>query len=502
MKNKIIYLIVATSLFFVGCSEDFLNPERDTRVITSSQIAEGAELNPALVIGTLDGIYSFMVTPGGITRTSTTSARHYDLGQKGVDIWSDLVAGDVALSANSYGWYANTANLVTTVDYNNEENYIIWAYYYNIINSASNVIQQVGGNDANPSSPELRYTLGQAKALRAHAYFYLAQLFQRKYDPAQAILPYNDGVTLTPVKVPASQIYSLILSDLNSSINLLNGFTRTLKHQINVDVAKGILAYAHAAMGNYSDAKIVANEVIASGNYPLTTTAQLAFPGLGSGFNNVATPSWMWGYDITADMEHQLLNWWGQMDYYTYSYQWAGDRKTIDTGLLAMIPANDVRKTQFGTSGTTNRMPINKFFAPNRTAGGQQNITTDYIFMRIEEMYLLSAEAAAKTGDEAGAKTTLKALLASRLGGATEAAATVDPLVGQGLKDYIYLQTRIELWGEGKAYLAMKRNQATVTRGTNHVFRAGQSFAADSDEQSFQIPRREMDNNSSITSQN
>ena len=197
------------------------------------------------------------------------------------------------------------------------------------------------------------------------------------------------------------------------------------------------------------------------------------------------------------------LNWWGQVDYYTYSYQWAGDRKTIDTNLLALIPANDVRRSQFGTSGTTNRMPINKFYDPGRTVGGQQIITTDYIFMRIDEFYLLSAEAAAKSGDDAGAKIRLKQLLTSRFtGGAADADAYVDPLSGAALKQAIYNQTRIELWGEGKSYLALKRNQATVTRGTSHVFRAGQSFAYDIDEMSFQIPQLEMDNNPSITGQN
>jgi hypothetical protein len=202
-------------------------------------------------------------------------------------------------------------------------------------------------------------------------------------------------------------------------------------------------------------------------------------------------------------MGHQLLNWWGQVDYYTYSYQWAGDRKTIDTGLLALIPAGDIRRTQFGTAGTTNRMPINKFFDAGRTAGGQQIVTTDYIFMRVDEFYLLSAEAAAKSGDEAAAKARLKEFMANRLtGGAAAVDAYVDPLSGANLKQAIYNQTRIEFWGEGKSYLALKRNQATVTRGTNHVFRPNQSFAYDIDEMSFQIPQVEMDNNPSITGQN
>ena len=56
----------------------------------------------------------------------------------------------------------------------------------------------------------------------------------------------------------------------------------------------------YAAMGNYADARVLADEIIDSGEYSLTTTGQLAFPGAGSGFNDVNTPSWMWGYDITT----------------------------------------------------------------------------------------------------------------------------------------------------------------------------------------------------------
>jgi hypothetical protein len=497
MKRKLIYFLVATSLITVGCSEDFLDPVRNTNVITSEDIAANAEINPALLEGSLNGIGSLLIEPTGITGT-----RHYDLGQKGVDIWLDILSGDMALSANSYGWYQNTANLVATVDFSREENSIIWRYYYKVIALSNNVINSIGGNDAVPTTPEVRHLLGQAKAYRAYAYFYLAQIFQRAYDPAQPILPYTDGSIITYSKVPASQIYDLIESDLTQAIDLLDDFTPSSKQQINKHIAKGLLAYSYAAIGNYADARTLSEEIINSGAYSITTTPQLAFPGLGSGFNNVSTQSWMWGYDITTEMGHQLLNWWGQMDYYTYSYQWAGDRKTIDTGLLALIPNNDIRKTQFGTSGTPLRMPINKFFSPNRVVGGQQIITTDYLFMRVDEFYFLSAEAAAKSGNEAGAKTRLKEILASRLGGTANADAYVDPLSGANLLQAIYNQTKIEFWGEGKSYLAMKRNQATVTRGTNHVFRAGQSFIYDSDELSFQIPQLEMDNNSEITGQN
>ena len=119
--------------------------------------------------------------------------------------------------------------------------------------------------------------------------------------------------------------------------------------------------------------------------------------------------------------------------------------------------------------------------------------------MRVEEFYLLSAESAARTGNEAAAKATMIDLLDNRM---PNAASTVNALSGAALQDFIYLQTQIEMWGEGKTYFAMKRNQATVTRGVNHVYRAGETFQWDSDEMSFQIPENEINNNPSISEQN
>ncbi|MXN91900.1 RagB/SusD family nutrient uptake outer membrane protein [Flavobacterium sp. Sd200] len=497
MKKSFIYLTVAASLLSVGCSDDFLDPQRDTSVISTRDIAEFSPDNPDLIIGTLEGIYSYMMNDRSIT------TQHFEFGQKGIDIWTDMVSGDMALKGSGYGWYDNTANLLVTTDYTRLENRIIWQYYYKVISSANEVIASVGGNDASPEDETIRYTLGQAKALRAYGYFYLAQLLQRGYDANQPILPFIDGDVNIPSKVPASRIYESIVGDLNSAITLLDGYNRDAKHKVNKSVAQGLLAYTYAAMGDYQNARLMADAVITTGGFPLTTRAQSAYPGAGSGFNDAATASWMWGYDITEAMGQQLINWWGQMDYYTYSYQSAGDYKVIDDALYAQIPANDIRKSQFSTTaGDTYLMPLNKFFDPARQFQQQYIISTDYIYMRVDEMYLLSAEAAAKSGDEAAAKARLVELLSLRYATAAQAQDYANPLSGQALQDAIYLQTRIEFWGEGKTYLALKRNRATITRGTNHLFRAGQTFSYNQDELSFQIPQLEMNNNPAITEQN
>ena len=94
-------------------------------------------------------------------------------------------------------------------------------------------------------------------------------------------------------------------------------------------------------------------------------------------------------------------------------------------------------------------------------------------------------------------KKYLKLLLAERL----PDASYVDGLSGQDLLDEIYLQTRIEFWGEGKSYLAMNRNRATITRGANHLSFAGESFSYDDDRLSFEVPQSEVQNNPNITQQ-
>lgn len=98
------------------------------------------------------------------------------------------------------------------------------------------------------------------------------------------------------------------------------------------------------------------------------------------------------------------------------------------------------------------------------------------------------------TGDEATAKESLKALLSKWI----PDVAYVDALSEQPLIDEIYLQTRIEFWGEGKSYLALKRLERTITTGSNHLSIPGVSFPYDANEMTFEIPLSEVQNNPNI----
>ncbi|KAA3436145.1 RagB/SusD family nutrient uptake outer membrane protein [Rufibacter hautae] len=501
--KKNFYIIAAAffTVFASSCKDDFLEKEPNQQ-FSPEQISRASDKDPSLLTGSINGLYATMYTAG-----SGGTTGHDDFGQKGFDIFSDMLVSDMVLGGVTYGWYSPIVRYQATTNNTQNNAYQPWRYYYRIILGANTVMDALGGQDAELTDPSRRHTMGQAKAMRAYAYFYLAQFYSTGYgDGTEKILPiYTDATMPNQPKSTAAEVYKLIIDDLTEAVVLLEDFNRSSKDQVNKNVAKGLLAYAYAARGTQEDLQKVVtltDEVISTSGHTIMNASAATGtvnPATGvrdpaAGFNNVSNNSWMWGVDLTIANGLDLISWWGQIDLFTYSYAWAGDKKRIDKGLYDAIPVTDTRKAQFTTNATYNLMPINKFYAPARVIGGQRTIETDYVYMRIEEMYLLNAEANARLNQEAPAKDKLKALLAKRMVTAADY-AYVDLLTGKALEDEIYLQTRIELWGEGKAYLAMKRNKRTITRGSNHVYDAGKSFAWDSDELTFPIPQAEVINN-------
>ncbi|MBS9461872.1 RagB/SusD family nutrient uptake outer membrane protein [Flagellimonas sp. 389] len=492
MKNKFhISTIIAVILLTFGCEDDFLDRE-PSEFITQNQINDAAVTNPGIVAGTIAGIYSLMIQieTGGTTGDD-------DFGQKGNDIFGDMLSGDMALSQSVFGWYrASITQFQGPQDFTFADNRQVWRYYFRIVRSANSAISALGGSDAVPELEDNRFQLGQALAIRAHSYFYLTQYFANDYNPSAEILPlYDDVEDINGPKVATSVIYDLMENDLTSAISLLEGFGRSAKNEINQDVARGLLAYVLGSKrDSWTEVASLTGAVIDGGAFPLMTAEEVV-----GGFNNVNTPGWMWGIDLTSEIGLNLVSWWGQMDSFTFSYAWAGDYKAIDQDLYDAIPADDARKAQFNDDPEDRfLLPLNKFYDPNRVIGGQRFIETDYIYMRVAEMYLLNAEALAKSGNEAGARERLKELLNLRI----PDTSYVDGLAGQDLLDEIYLQTRIELWGEGKSYLAMKRNQATIVRGPNHLSFVGIPIEHNDERLTFEIPQLEIQNNPFINTQN
>ena len=500
MKNYFRYFTLCSLVLLVAsCSEDLLDnsgvpgESQPTQFLTNAQTAAATDLNPLIPAAFVSGIYAQQIEVG-----SGGSGSQTDFGQKGFDIYTDFLSGDMALSVSTFGWYrADLTEFQAPIDFTNGTNRIPWRYYYRLIRSANTVIDGFGGNDVVPELEASRYSLGQAKAMRAHSYFYLTQLFQKEYNPSEEILPiYTSAVASNNPKSTAEEVYNLIESDLNDAISLLDGFNRADKSQVDQNIAKAILAYALGAKGGRSaEVAQLTQDVIDSGAFTMLDKG-----GVTNGFNDYNNPSWMWGINLTEVIGLGLVSWWGQVDAFSYSYGWAGDYKVIDESLFSQIADDDARKGQFLDDPSSGRhlQPLFKFYATDQIGGVSTVVTADYVYMRIEEMYLLNAEANARAGNLAQAQNSLKALLERRV----DDFSYVDNLDGSSLLDEIYLQTRIELWGEGKSYLAMKRNKATTVRGDNHLSFQGEPIPYNDERMQFEIPIDEIQNNPFVSGQN
>jgi hypothetical protein len=309
--------------------------------------------------------------------------------------------------------------------------------------------------------------------------------------------PDNDPQPLLNVR----EILDKSINDLDTAVQIMRNIgIREAITNIDADVASVLLAYAQLhkmAMDPNADvdglaASIIAvcDNVIGGGKYDILPQDQV----LTTGFNTIAkNRNWMWGQDITIETATGLGTFWGQMDIYTYSYAYAGDIKAIDDALYASIPATDVRKGWFSVSYRL--APAGKFYDSRKTIGGDAEWLNDIFFMRMEEVYLIAAEAAARKGDNPLAVQYLSVLLDQR---DPTVSATLTSLSRTELLEQIRYNWRVELWGEGKAFYTLKRFKARSERGSNHFYKDGESYNYFDNDVSFMVPSQEVKYNPNL----
>ena len=474
--------VAALSLMLLnsGCSDSFLE-KSPSDYITSGDLEEVAKWNTNILMGQALGTYSttFAMSTGGV-------GGHDDFGQKAVDIATDLMSGDMVIMMKGYGWFEMAGDLTCSTRTAAQFSYQFWRYYYRLIKAANEIIDAAGGDEAKPTGENGVY-FAQAKALRAHSYFNLVNLYAR---------PYLEDKTEAAVKSSVEDVYSLIVKDLTDAIPMLEGYERPSgqKDQINQAVAKGMLAYVYLMMGKNEEAAQLTQDVIDSHEYTLMSRTEV----LNSGFNSVSIPGWMWAIDLTTSNSPALPTFWGHMDLFTYSYAYAGGEKLVDTNLYNSIPDTDVRKkwfTETDENGEQYELTNWWKFYDSKRIRGNREWYDDEVYMRVAEMYLINAEANARNNNLPAARTTLKALLAER---DTETAAKVDQMSQEELMNEIYFNWRLELWAEGRGLLTMKRFQKSITRCQEDAMLPGQTYDYKDERLTFKIPENEIINNPNL----
>ena len=503
MKTIIKIAYAGVFLTIMSCSKDFLETE-PTATLSQEQVTEAAAINPDVAKGTLLGIYENLYRRGS---GGTTAQEDFGITSQYMNL--DILSADMAHLGKSYNRQTDISELTATLDPDNQNNLRPWTFLYRVINLSNLVIDGAGGNDVIPETNSGKFTLGQAKALRGYAYFFLAHVFANDIsDLSKEVLPiYRSANDLEQPKSSLQDVFDFALNDLLSAETLLEGYVREDKIEINQDVVRGLIAKTYGALNNWPQTEIYAKKVIDAG-YPIMTADEVALlpgeTGAVGGFNDInSVPGIMWGIDITAAGQGlaSLFSWWGFMDQYSYSYAAVGNPKGMDATLHSNFRPDDIRRYQFSAT----LRPAGKFYYKGADVAGfrnfsgpQLNIDSDSHYMRVSEFYLLHAEAAAENGNYIGARTSLKALLNLRL---TDV-SYIDAHPDTSLANEAALQARLELWGEGQSYFIMKRRRETRTRGANWLDFAGQSFSHSDERLTFEIPQDEITGNPFISDQN
>jgi hypothetical protein len=347
---------------------------------------------------------------------------------------------------------------------------------------------------------------GQALVYRANSLFWLVQLYGDRYVKGGA----NSGLACCIVTDPnepkqplssVAEVYAQIISDLETAIPLLSDKSNAyLNYTSPTDItgatACGVRARVALVMEDWDTAKRYADQAINSGAAKLMTQEQYC-----DGFNDYKNPEWMWGFEMISD---QTLYFYGYMAYMSWNFNSSNIRsapKCINSKLYDMIPETDIRKTLFDPTGKAWTMPTSSFkqFPYMNRKFAVKDYTSsvaDANYMRLGEMYLIAAEAAAKAGNDAAAQDYLYTLNKTRDDGYQKSTKT-----GNDLLEEIYIYRRIELWGEGHRFLDLKRLNRPLDRtGANHVAAVSSvmEIPAGDIRWKFAIPQDEIDANDLI----
>lgn len=478
MKAK--YILTSAMLsaaFMTGCED--LDTAPMSQYVTSDQKAEIYESDPSKAAAGVNGVFAQYSV-----YMSVTGSRHNDFGYPSIMLFTDTNGTDYVSQDNGYNWTGNSLDFSDRV-YTSNESKIVWNSLYSMIYTSNNVIATL----ADPQDGTSKYYLAQALASRAFDYWVLAQLYQFNYadhksSPCVPLITEENSAQVALEGAPRASVedvYARIMSDLNKSIDLLaaaqaDGVKRADKRYIDLAVAYGLRARVNLTMENWNAAAADAQAAIEATDATPYTIDQVSKPAFMDSKDN----AWMWGIVIAETdrvVTSGIVNWPSHMGSLSYGYANFSGGHQINKALYNSIPDTDVRKGWWtnaeGLSANLDEeqqwfmkdycgyAPYTHCkFAPYNNEVYTSTNANDIPLMRVEEMYLIKAEAEAMGGNAAAGKATLEAFVqAYRNPEYTCAAAS-----STEMQDEVWNQRRIELWGEGLSWFDIMRLNKPVDR--------------------------------------
>ena len=506
--SKYFFLAVAACLSLTACESMMdLQPEGATKTDALKQDAYNKI--PANAAAEINAIYAQMIAlyAGG-------TSNHNDFGVASCMMLLESEGQDWIGPNTGYNWFGYADFYAR--NYNAAVNLLMWNTYYKTI-AACNMV--CASTDPETTNPDLMANLGQARAVRAYCYSILAQLYQFTYNAENASKPCVPIVheSLTAEQQAANpraslqEVYDFIMADLNYAIPALGGWARADKGAADQAVAYGLRARVNMLLGNYADAAEDAKMAIqVSGAQPYTL-ADVSKPT----FCHAEHNSVIWANMIVESndvVQTGIINWPSHMSsLYTDGYTGVGTYREISSDLYSKISPTDVRKGWWlnenlesplldhpayaGWKGNGVPYANVKFGVPD---DDMNNLVADadWTLMRYEEMLLIQAEGLARSNQEAAAKALLEGWVKAN----RDANYTCKASDEAGLVEEIWMQRRIELWGEGFAWFDLNRLEKPIIRTTSSNWPEAWIVDVDAHHECriWTLPDREIQNNDGI----
>ena len=504
---KTIYKFSLMSLLslvmFNSCSQDLLETSPTTAIATN-EISQSS----GKALAAINGMYRLLYRTG-----YTSGWEHEEFGLSALNLTADLMGEDHIMSKSGSGWFWYDYCYNVKSDYTNTAGrpYAVWNFFYTLIANANYITNAEETMEGDPS--DVQYVVGQAYAIRAFSYFMLAQWYSRTlvgHEDEPCVPLYTkptDKDTKGEARATNAQVFALIDSDIIKAEQLLAATekARDSKSHMNLSVVYGLHARVAQVEEKWADALDAASKAIEEANKEGVNVANVSqFLGL----NSVSAQNVMWGMKIIADQAGMYASFFTHMDADMGKYGYSA-RQQISRSLYAKMGAKDDRRVWWNPADEANGE--NGYQQEKFKFVNYQTWEGDYIFMRIEEMYLVKAEAECMLGQDATAQQTLKSLIQTRDPEYTcdktgkELGTLTSDLTGT-LREEIINQRRIELWGEfGRIYDIRRLHQGFVrAEGDGHPSsaRGSKLNAATANPESNKwvmvIPQAEFDGNTNM----
>lgn len=412
--------------------------------------------NDATAIAVLTGIYTGMNSAGPFT------------GNRSITLFAGLSADELTLRSGlntipQIFYYKNTLSATAPNAISGSEQ---WNPLYNHIYKCNAAIEGLSSSNANVLMPVVRQQLlGEAKFLRAFFYYYLVNLF----GDVPIALGTDPKINTLLTRIPKTQVYEQIITDLKDAQQLLNANylkedlqqTTTERVRPTKWAATALLARTYLFAGDYASAAVQATAVI-------NNTGLYSLPALNDAFLKNSREA-IWQLQPTA------LNF-NTQEARLFIIPPAGPSSTtpvylskyllnsFETGDQRAVYGNWIDTTIFKASSTTfdtvvypYKYKINASNLNINPETGTSNMSEYLMVLRLGEQYLIRAEARARQNNIDGAREDI--LVLRRRAGLSD--ATLTAVDQSSLLAAVLHERQVELFTEfGHRWLDLKRTGA------------------------------------------